>query len=96
MRISDEKLNHLSHVLTNRIEKTAGIELPRGKNPARLRILALLNDGAQAEESLHERIRQKMASGKRQLPEGSHEWEILYRRYYDEEMARLLPPATGR
>ena len=31
----------------------------------------------------------------RDIPEGSEEWDILYRRYYDEEMSKrqkVLPP----
>jgi hypothetical protein len=34
--------------------------------------------------------RQKIENQKRGIPEGSAEWEILYRKYYEEEMRSLV------
>ena len=92
-RLSDEKLNHLSHVLIEALGKLKGIAFAKQRNPARLRILRLLTDGVRAEDELQERIRQKIGSTKRQVPEGSAEWEILFRRYYEEELFKHMPPA---
>lgn len=93
MRLTDEKVNHLSHVLLKTLEKLPGVTFPRSANTARLRILALLREGVAEEEALGERVKKKIESAKKRPPEGSREWEILYRRYYEEEMARILPPA---
>ena len=35
-------------------------------------------------------MRYKIESQRRDIPEGSEEWDILYRRYYDEEMGRRM------
>jgi len=94
-RLSDAKLTHLSHVLVKAAAGMPGVTFPGGQNKARLRILALLADGARDEDALHERIRQKISSGKKQIPEGSREWDILFRKYYEEELARLGLPASG-
>lgn len=93
MRLSDEKINHLSHVLSRAVEKIPGASFPKSQNTARLRILALLREGVAEEEALGERVKKKIESAKKRPPEGSREWEILYRRYYEEEMARIIPPA---
>lgn len=96
MRLSDAKLNNLSHLLVAEIGKIPKVAFPRGQNNARLRILALLTDGVRAEDALQEQIRQKIASAKKPVPEGSQEWDILFRKYYEAEMNRIVPPATSR
>ena len=42
----------------------------------------------QEHEQIEKKIRQKIASLKRKVPESSAEWEILYSRYYEEELSR--------
>lgn len=95
-RLSDEKLNHLSHLLVKAVSSLPRVSFPRGQNSARLRILAMLAEGARDEDALHEKIRQKIASAKRPVPEGSRDWDILFRNYYEEEIARLGAPAAER
>jgi hypothetical protein len=41
------------------------------------------------EEQLEKHVREKISSQKREILEGTEEWTVLYRRYYDEEMRRL-------
>lgn len=90
--ISDDKVIHLSHVILKKMESLPGAAFPRGSNTARLRALAVIQEAVKAEDALQERLRQKIAAMKRPPPEGSREWEILFRRYYDEEMLKLGPP----
>ena len=51
------------------------------------------------EEQIDAQVRQKIASQKKEILEGSEEWEVLYRKYYAEEMRRLgivhQPSAAG-
>ncbi len=42
----------------------------------------------QEHEQIEQRVRQKIASLKRNVSENSSEWEVLYSRYYDEELSR--------
>ena len=94
--LSDEKLNHLSHVLIDAATDLAGARFPKDRNRARLRILALLREGVEAEEAVHERVRARIASQKRDVPEGGREWDVLYRRYYEAEMAKINPLASEK
>jgi hypothetical protein len=45
----------------------------------------VLHDFFQSEEHIEEIVRQKIASLSRQVPPGSREWDILYRKYFEEE-----------
>ncbi|MDE0518123.1 MAG: DUF507 family protein [Oligoflexia bacterium] len=42
----------------------------------------------QEHERIEQKVRQKIASLKRKVPENSSEWEVLYSRYYEEELSR--------
>jgi len=42
------------------------------------------------EEEIDTAARRKIESQKRPIPEGGGEWEILYRKYYDEEMRNIV------
>jgi hypothetical protein len=41
------------------------------------------------EEKFDKTARQKIESHARIIPEGSQEWDILYRKYYNEEVKKL-------
>ena len=41
-----------------------------------------------ADEAIDALVRRKIESQKRPIPEGSDEWDVLYRKYYEEEVAR--------
>jgi hypothetical protein len=54
----------------------------------RLEIARLMQDILMKEEAIDKQAQKKVGSIKRDIPEGSEEWTVLYRRYYDEEMKR--------
>src|SRR5258705_537304 len=63
------------------------------ENEVRLRIVAVLKAQIERESAVDEAIRHKIESQKRSIPEGSPEWDLLYRKYYEEEpfhLAQLL------
>jgi hypothetical protein len=41
-----------------------------------------------ADEMIDALVRRKIESQKRSIPEGSSEWDVLYRKYFDEEVAK--------
>ena len=91
MRLSHEKVVHLSHVLVNRL-KAAGpdkLEVRAPTNTVRLRIVESINAFLRREEAIVEKARRKIQSLSRAVPEGSAEWDTLFRQYYAEEMDRL-------
>jgi hypothetical protein len=89
-KIARDKVNKLSHVVVDLlVGMKKEVELLKPKNDVRLEVLRLLHDNLRAEEKLEERVRQKITSQKRQIVEGSQEWDLLFRRYYGEEMKKL-------
>src|SRR2546426_513592 len=58
-------------------------------------LLSLLKE----EEQIDAQARQKIGSQKKEILEGSEEWDILYRKYYSEEMRKMgighQPSATS-
>lgn len=89
MRLSREKVVRLSHVAVDAIAALDEVEFIEDRNTVRLEIVRILLDLLKEEERMAEAARQKIVSQKRSIPEGSAEWETLYRKYYSEELRRL-------
>jgi hypothetical protein len=88
MKLTHEKIVHLSHVLCAALERAPGTRLLAEHNQVRLGIVRLLKAEMQMEEEIERRVTAKIHSLRRGVPEGSPEWDILYRKYYDEETAK--------
>jgi len=89
MRLSREKVNKLSHVVTEELVRLDNLEFIEDRNTIRLEIVKILNEELKKEETLDQEARKKIASQKKTVPEGSLEWDILYRKYYAEEVKKL-------
>ena len=89
MKLSHERCVHLSHLLINAMEDDDGIEFMGDLNDIRLRILSILESELIKEDEMEETIRRKIAAQRRDLPEGSAEWDLLFRKYYDEEVKKV-------
>ena len=89
-KIARDKVNKLSHVL---VELLAGmkkeVELVKAKNDVRLEAFRILQENLRVEEKMEQHVREKILSQKRTIVEGSQEWDLLFRRYYAEEMKKL-------
>jgi hypothetical protein len=89
VRLSHERCVHLSHLFVNALEDEESVEFLLDPNDIRLRMLQILEAELLKEDELEETIRRKIASQKREVPEGSPEWDLLFRKYYDEEMKKV-------
>jgi len=89
MRLSREKVNKLSHLVTEELVRLDNLEFIEDRNTIRLEIVKVLNEELKKEETLDQEARKKIASQKKTVPEGSLEWDILYRKYYAEEVKKL-------
>jgi len=89
MRLSREKVNKLSHLVTEELVKLDDIEFIEDRNTIRLEIVKIFNEELNKEETLDQEARKKIASQKKTVPEGSLEWDILYLKYYAEEVKKL-------
>lgn len=95
MKLSYEKVIQLSHRIVSAIEAVDEIEIFEEPNTIRQEVVKILNDLLKEEEQIEEIIRQRIASQKRTIPEGGGEWEILFRKYYQDELRkRGIAPAV--
>jgi hypothetical protein len=89
MRISREKINKLAHAVADTLAETDSVDFIEDRNTIRLETRRIL-EGLMAEEAkIDAAARQKIESQRRTILEGSQEWDILYRKYYNEEVKKL-------
>ena len=88
-RLSREKINYLSRQVLNVLEKNDEVEFMDDPNEIRLIIVRTIEDEMKLYEALDKKAIDKIQSQKKAIEEGSREWEILYRKYYNDELAKL-------
>ncbi|PYQ14836.1 MAG: DUF507 domain-containing protein [Acidobacteria bacterium] len=89
MRLSHEKIVHLSHRIMEALLDDDRVDYHSEENEVRQRIVGLLKTELEREDAMEEAVRRKIESQKRDIPEGSPEWELLYRKYYEEELSKV-------
>lgn len=98
MKISRDKIIELSHKLAGKLPRVSGVRVKKPWNEIRLQILRETRDILTKEEMIDQIAQEKIRNQKREIPEGSEEWIVLFRRYYEEEMKRYgidLTPASA-
>jgi hypothetical protein len=86
--LSDDKISHLSHVILGALKKSSSARL-RGEETQVLReIKRVLAAELREEENIDKTVRGRLASYSRPIAEGSQEWDVLYRKTYEEELRK--------
>ncbi len=88
-RLSREKVNKLAHAVTDLLAASNEVDFLEDRNSVRLEVKRLLEELLKAEAELDKAARQKIENQRRTILEGSAEWDILYRKYYAEEVKKL-------
>ena len=89
MRLSREKTIRLSHVITDLLVASNDVEFIEDRDTIRQKTVQILQELLKEEEAVDTEVRKKITSQKKEILEGSEEWELLYRKYYAEEMRRM-------
>jgi hypothetical protein len=89
MRISDDKVNKLAHVVADTLAEIDEVEFQEDRNTIRQEARKALQKLLLEEVKIDQAARRKIASQQRIIPEGSQEWDILYRKYYNDEVKKL-------
>jgi len=86
-RLSDNRISHLAHLIIDGLWREDLVDFP---NEARAlaETKTVLREFFSREDRLDEIVRQKIQSLSRPIPPGSREWDILYRKYREEEIKR--------
>ena len=90
MRLTREKVHLVSHLVTDKLASIDALDIIEDRNTIRLAVIDILMKWLKKEEDVDKAARHKIETQKRSIPEGSAEWEILYRKYYDEEMRSII------
>ena len=90
MKLSRDKVTEISHKIVEMLRKNRDVRLKnKDTNAVRLEILRGMTELLLAEDKVDRAARQKIRSQKKEIPEGSEEWDLLLRRYYAEELKKL-------
>jgi len=80
----------ISHKVVDMLRKSRELRLKdKDTNNVRLEILRLMTDLLIAEEKVDRNARLKIRTQKREIPEGTEEWDLLHKRYYSEELKKF-------
>jgi hypothetical protein len=88
-RITDDKLNKLAHTIADALAEIDEVDFLEDRNTIRQEARKALETLLEEEARIDQAARLKIASQRRIIPEGSQEWDILYRKYYNDEVKKL-------
>jgi hypothetical protein len=89
MKLSREKVVRLSHAVTDVLVASDDVEFIEDRATIRQSIVNFLIALLKEEEQIDAQVRKKIGSQKKTILEGSEEWDVLYRKYYSEELRRM-------
>ena len=89
MRLSRDKVNKLAHTVADALASIEQVDFIEDRNSIRMEARRLLEELLKAEEKIDAAARQKIETQRRTIVEGTQEWDILYRKYYNEEVKKL-------
>jgi hypothetical protein len=89
MRLSRDKVNKLAHAVSDALAEMAQVDFIEDRNSIRLEVRRILEELLAQEAKIDAEARRKIESQKRTILEGTQEWDILYRKYYNEEIKKL-------
>jgi uncharacterized protein len=89
MRISRDKLNKLAHTAADTLAEMNEVGFNEDRNTIRQEARKALENLLNEEAKIDTAARTKISNQRKIILEGSQEWEILYRKYYNDEVKRL-------
>ena len=89
MRLSRDKVNKLAHTVADSLADIDSVDFIEDRNTIRQEARKALEKLLTEETKIDAAARQKIASQRKIILEGSQEWDILYRKYYGKEVKKL-------
>lgn len=89
IRLSREKVNFLSRQILDSLFEEDQVEFFDEPNEIRLSIVKSIEEELKLYDLLDRKAIKKIEGQKKSIKEGSREWEILYRKYCNEEISKL-------
>jgi hypothetical protein len=89
MRINRDKLNKLAHTVADTLAEIDQVGFLEDRNTIRQEARKELELLLTEEAKIDMLARQKISNQRKIIQEGSQEWDILYRKYYNDEVRKL-------
>jgi hypothetical protein len=88
MRLSEDRISHISHLILDALVQDRDVDSLQTEERLLREIKRTITAELQFEDEADTAARRTIQSLSRRVPEGSPEWDILYRKYRDEEIRR--------
>ena len=89
MRLSPDKVNKLAHAVADTLAGVDQVEFQEDRDTIRKEARTYLQQLLADEMRIDQAARLKISSQRKIILEGTQEWNILYRKYYNDEVKRL-------
>src|SRR5216684_3190334 len=86
MRLTREKIVRLSHQITEVLVESAEVEFVDDRDTIRQQVVQILTATLKDEEKIELEVRKRITSQKKEILEGSEEWDVLHKKYYQDEL----------
>lgn len=88
MILSEEKISHLSHLLSRELKKDAGVDILVDEPELLKGVKKIIAAQLKVFSEVDRFAREKVKTYSRKIPEGSREWDVMYQKIVGEEVAR--------
>ena len=83
--LSEDKVSHLSHVILLAVKNSPLVQVKTEDGRILKEIKRVIAGELAQEQDIDRKVRAKLGSYSRGIVEGSPEWEVLYRKTFEEE-----------
>jgi hypothetical protein len=87
VKLSRERVLNMSHLILGHLDRDDGVEYFDEPQEIRQTIVKIIMDEMRNDEVIDALVRKKLETQKR-VVEGSDEWDVLYRKYFEDEVAK--------
>lgn len=88
MRLSEDRISHVSHLVLDMLVRNRNVDPIQPEEKLLREIKHTIAGELKFEDEADEAARRTIQSLSRKVPEGSREWDVLYRKYFEEEINR--------
>ncbi len=88
MRLSEDRIYHISHLIQDMLLRNRNVDILLTEERVLREVKRTIADELKFEDEADEAARRTIQSLSRKVPEGSREWDVLYRKYVEEEINR--------
>lgn len=88
MRLTREKIVRISHQVADLLVKSNEVEFVEDRDTIRQHMVQTMTNLLREEEKIETEVKKRITSQKKEILEGSEEWDVLFRKYYSEELRR--------